>query len=203
MSIGEPGTAVSNLKGRHLLHCGQEFLEQLIVRAKGAYIYTEDGRTMLHLDSTMLSPDVVELADRLCGLLSLSLGMAQFLNTGGEANEAAIRLAKIASGRFLVIGMAGFLSRLHHRRLVSDLCAWAQKLRPCDALLLGDSGADAYRCPMHHSPGTVRYDVHGQRFRYDRCVVGRVRSGAERRVDPKRRRHRGAAGGVFPAPARS
>ena len=42
------------------------------------------GETVIHLDSTMLSPDVIELAERLCGLLPEPLGKVQFLNTGGE-----------------------------------------------------------------------------------------------------------------------
>ena len=58
-------------------------------------------------DSTMLSPDVVKLSTCLCDLLPASLSKAQCLNTGGEANEAAIRLAKITSGRFEVIGVTG------------------------------------------------------------------------------------------------
>jgi 4-aminobutyrate aminotransferase-like enzyme len=108
---------------QHLIHYGRDFLGELIVRAKGSYLYTEDGRaildfssgqmcatighshpeilkairkageTVIRLDSTMLSPDVVALANRLCELLPDELSKVQLLNTGGEANEAALRLA--------------------------------------------------------------------------------------------------------------
>ena len=128
---------MSQFDDRHLIHYGRDFLEELIVRAQGSYLYTEDsraildfssgqmcatighshpaileaikqaGETVIHLDSTMLSPDVLALAQNLCDLLPEPLKKVQFLNTGGEANEAALRLAKISSGRFEVIGMAG------------------------------------------------------------------------------------------------
>ena len=122
---------------KNLLHYGRDFLSELIVRAKGSYIYTEEGRAILdfssgqmcaiighnhpkiveamikagqsviHLDSTMLSPEVIELIDNLSNLLPEPLNKVQLLNTGGEANEAAIRLAKIATGNFEIIGMVG------------------------------------------------------------------------------------------------
>ena len=77
---------------QNLIHYGRDFLDELIVRAQGSYLYTEDnrpildfssgqmcatighshpeilkamkeaGETVIHLDSTMLSPDVVALA---------------------------------------------------------------------------------------------------------------------------------------------
>jgi 2,2-dialkylglycine decarboxylase (pyruvate) len=120
-----------------LLHYGRDFSGELIVRAEGSYLFTKDGRaildfssgqmcatighnhpkiveamarasqTVIHLDSTMLSPDVVALANQLCDLLPQPLGKALLLNTGGEANEAAIKLAKIATQRFEIIAMTG------------------------------------------------------------------------------------------------
>lgn len=122
---------------KNLLHYGRDFQPELIARAEGSYLYTEGGReildfssgqmcatighnhpkiteamakageTVLHLDSTMVTRDVVDLVEQLCDLLPDPLNKAQLLNTGGEANEAAIRLAKIATGKFEIIGMAG------------------------------------------------------------------------------------------------
>ncbi|MDD9926618.1 MAG: aspartate aminotransferase family protein [Rhodospirillaceae bacterium] len=180
MSVDEQSTVVSNLNDRHLLHCGRDFLEALIVRAEGAYIYTEEGRavldfssgqmcatighnhpriveamaragrTVLHLDSTMLSPDVVELADRLCDLLPPSLSKAQFLNTGGEANEAAIRLAKIASGRFEVIGMAGSWHGTTTGASSATYAHGRKNYGPAMPGSLAIPAPNAYRCPIRH-----------------------------------------------------
>ena len=52
------------------------------------------GETVLHINSTMLSRDVIDLVEQLCALLPDPLNKGMLLNTGGEANEAAIRLAK-------------------------------------------------------------------------------------------------------------
>jgi len=54
----------------------------------------------LHLFSGMLSPPVVELSRRLTSMLPPSLSKAMFLSTGGEANEAALKLAEMHTGKF-------------------------------------------------------------------------------------------------------
>ena len=59
-----------------------------------------------HLFSGMLSPPVVSLASRLTSLTPPGLDKAFFLSTGGESNEAAIRLAKLYTGKFEIVGLA-------------------------------------------------------------------------------------------------
>ena len=58
-----------------------------------------------HLFSGMLSPPVISLADRLCSNLPEGLDRALFLSTGGESNEAAIKLAKSYTGKFEIVGL--------------------------------------------------------------------------------------------------
>jgi 2,2-dialkylglycine decarboxylase (pyruvate) len=58
-----------------------------------------------HLFSSMLSEPVVALAERLAGLVP-DLPRVMLLSTGGEANEAAIRLAKLVTGKWEVVGFA-------------------------------------------------------------------------------------------------
>lgn len=55
----------------------------------------------------MLSPPVIDLAERLTGVLPSGLDRVLFLSTGGEANECAIRLAKLWTGRWEVVGLGG------------------------------------------------------------------------------------------------
>src|SRR5262249_38419145 len=118
---------------RHLLHYGRDFSDIVVTKAQGARIYDETGRAIIdfssgqmcatlghshpamvraieracgesiHLDSTKISPAVIELAESLCALLPPTLQKVQFLSTGGESNEAALRLAKIATGGFEVV----------------------------------------------------------------------------------------------------
>ena len=47
----------------------------------------------------------VNLAKRLTGLLPDGLDKALFLSTGGESNEAAIKLAKLYTGKFEIVGL--------------------------------------------------------------------------------------------------
>jgi 2,2-dialkylglycine decarboxylase (pyruvate) len=120
---------------RHLLRYGGAFVEFVPVRAEGAFLYDAHGRRVLdftsgqmsailghchpeivatmreaagrldHLFSSMISPEVVELAEALARLVP-SLPKAMLLSTGGEANEAAIKIAKLVTGRWEVVGFA-------------------------------------------------------------------------------------------------
>ncbi|MDN5855052.1 MAG: aminotransferase class III-fold pyridoxal phosphate-dependent enzyme, partial [Actinomycetia bacterium] len=100
-----------------------DFAPAVIERAAGAYVYDSDGRAILdftsgqmsallghshpaivqcvsetianldHLFSWMLSRPVVDLASALAQTLPSSLSKSMMLSTGGESNEAAIRMA--------------------------------------------------------------------------------------------------------------
>lgn len=165
---------------RNLIHYGRDFVDELIVRARGSYLYTENnraildfssgqmcatighnhpkileamrqaGETVIHLDSTMLSPEVVELAARLCGLLPEPLDKVQLLNTGGEANEAALRLAKISTGRFEVIGMAGSWHGTTTGAASTTYAHGRKKYGPVMPGSLAIPAPNCYRCPIRH-----------------------------------------------------
>jgi len=120
---------------RHLLRYGGAFVDFVPVRAEGAFLYDAHGRRVLdftsgqmsailghchpeivatvreaagrldHLFSSMISPEVVELAEALARLVP-SLPKVMLLSTGGEANEAAIKIAKLVTGRWEVVGFA-------------------------------------------------------------------------------------------------
>jgi 2,2-dialkylglycine decarboxylase (pyruvate) len=120
---------------RHLLRYGGAFVDFVPVRAQGAFLYDAHGRRVLdftsgqmsailghchpeivatvrdaagrldHLFSSMISPEAVELAEALARLVP-SLPKVMLLSTGGEANEAAIKIAKLVTGRWEVVGFA-------------------------------------------------------------------------------------------------
>ncbi len=165
---------------QHLLYYGREFLSELIVRARGSYIYTQDeraildfssgqmcatighnhpeileamaraGQSVLHLDSTMLSPDVVGLANQLCELLPQPLNKVQLLNTGGEANEAALRLAKFVTGRFEIIGMAGSWHGTTTGAASTTYAHGRKSYGPVMPGSLAIPSPNCYRCPIRH-----------------------------------------------------
>ncbi|RRO14163.1 aspartate aminotransferase family protein [Saccharopolyspora rhizosphaerae] len=112
------------------------FTPGVVERAEGASVFTEDGRALLdftsgqmsailghshpeivatireqaarldHLYSGMLSRPVVDLARRLTGTLPEPLDKAVFLTTGAESNEAALRMAKLVTGKHEIVSFA-------------------------------------------------------------------------------------------------
>ncbi|MCX2949095.1 aspartate aminotransferase family protein [Lentzea sp. NEAU-D7] len=121
---------------RHLVRYGGTFTREIIDSASGSFLFTEDGRRVLdftsgqmsailghshprivetvqrqianldHLFSGMLSRPVVDLARRLAGTLPPSLSKVQLLTTGAESNEAALRMAKLVTGKHEVVAFA-------------------------------------------------------------------------------------------------
>ncbi|MFG1635306.1 aspartate aminotransferase family protein [Pseudonocardia alni] len=112
------------------------FTPGVIARAQGSAVTTEDGRELLdftsgqmsailghshpeivatvrdqvgrldHLYSGMLSRPVLELCERLCASVGGGLDRAMLLTTGAESNEAAIRMAKLVTGRHEIVSFA-------------------------------------------------------------------------------------------------
>ncbi|QOZ13591.1 aspartate aminotransferase family protein [Bradyrhizobium sp. CCBAU 51765] len=119
----------------HLTRYGPSFEPVIIERAAGSFVYDADGRAILdftsgqmsavlghthpdivatvarqmgavaHLFSGMLSRPVVTLAERLAALAP-GLDRVQLLTTGAEVNEAAIRMAKLVTGRHEIVAFA-------------------------------------------------------------------------------------------------
>ena len=120
---------------RHMLSYGGNFIPFVAARAAGAFVYDAQGRRVLdftsgqmsailghshpeitatlaaaaasldHLFSSMLSVPVVDLAEALARLVP-ALPRVMLLSTGGEANEAAIKIAKLVTGGWEVVGFA-------------------------------------------------------------------------------------------------
>jgi 2,2-dialkylglycine decarboxylase (pyruvate) len=121
---------------RHVIRYSPGFTPTIIERAEGSVLYTADGRELLdftsgqmsailghshpaivatlreaagtldHLFSGMLSRPVVELSRRLAETLPAPLDKVLLLTTGSEANEAALRLAKLVTGRHEIVSFS-------------------------------------------------------------------------------------------------
>ncbi|MEU9336165.1 aspartate aminotransferase family protein [Streptomyces sp. NPDC048290] len=115
---------------------GGMFTPEIIERAAGSFVFTTDGRKILdftsgqmsailghshpeivatvqrqvatldHLYSGMLSRPVVDLARRLAETLPAPLEKALLLTTGAESNEAALRMAKLVTGKHEIVSFA-------------------------------------------------------------------------------------------------
>lgn len=120
---------------RHLIRYGGTFEPAIIERAAGSFVYDADDRPILdftsgqmsallghshprivstvtsqvekvaHLFSGMLSRPVVELAQRLAALAP-GLDRVLLLSTGAESNEAAIRMAKLVTGKHEIVAFS-------------------------------------------------------------------------------------------------
>ncbi|VDC19896.1 aspartate aminotransferase family protein [Pseudogemmobacter humi] len=120
---------------RHLVRYGGAFDQVIIQRASGSHLYDADGRAILdftsgqmsmlvghnhpritetiqrqaaetvHLFSGMLSWPVVSFAQRLAGLAP-GLDRVLLLSTGAESNEAAIRMAKLVTGKHEIVAFS-------------------------------------------------------------------------------------------------
>ena len=164
----------------HLIRYGGEFSDLLIERAEGSWLTTEDGRRILdftsgqmcatlghghpaileamreasgrvvHLFSGFLSRDVTELARELMAVLPAPLARAMFLSTGGEANEAALRLAKLHTGGHEVLAFAGSWHGMTAGAASSTYSAGRRGYGPGLPGTMALPTPNAYRCPIAH-----------------------------------------------------
>ncbi len=102
------GTSVFTESGRELLDFTSGQMSAILGHSHPAIVSTvrEQVAHLDHLHSGMLSRPVVELARRLAGTLPEPLEKALLLTTGAEANEAAVRMAKLVTGRHEVVSFA-------------------------------------------------------------------------------------------------
>jgi 2,2-dialkylglycine decarboxylase (pyruvate) len=119
--------------GARVFRYGGDFAEARIARARGTCIYDDDGHEILdftsgqmsailgqghpeiveviaraaaeldHLHSSFLSAPVIAPAEALAAMLLPRLDRVLPLSTGGEANEAALRIAKTVTGGWEVV----------------------------------------------------------------------------------------------------
>ena len=115
---------------------GSDYAFPVIASARGATITDVDGKSYLdfssgqmcatighnhpriadairgaadrvaHIYSAMVSPEVITLARRVVELLPAPLRKVLFFSTGGESTEAAIRMAKKATGKWEIVALA-------------------------------------------------------------------------------------------------
>jgi 2,2-dialkylglycine decarboxylase (pyruvate) len=174
---------VSDARERFLIRYAGSFAPFVVARANGVWVETADGRRVLdftsgqicstlghnhprivaairgaldevvHLNSWMLSEPVLALAERLASLTPPGLDKVILLNTGSEANEVALKLAKMHTGRFEVVGLArsfhGLLAGIASVNFSMAHSGYGPLLPGAFAL----PAPYAYRCPIRHCDG--------------------------------------------------
>ncbi|MBV8651387.1 MAG: aspartate aminotransferase family protein [Alphaproteobacteria bacterium] len=164
----------------HLIRYGMPFSPHLVAKARGTLLWDSEGREILdftsgqmcatlghnhpsiveaireacegalHLFSGMLSPPVVALSQRLAQMLPPHLSRSLFLSTGGEANEAALKLAKIHSGRYEVVGFTGSWHGMTSGAQSVNYVAGRKGYGPMMPGSLVLPAPNAYHCPIRH-----------------------------------------------------
>ncbi len=163
-----------------LIRYGGDFYPQQITRAKGSYVYDENGRAildftsgqmcatighnhpnvikaieecgkkMLHLFSDMIPTNVVELTHKLSDFLPQALTKKLFVNTGSESNEAALRIAKLYTQGYEVVALGG---SWHGVTGASSYVSYASDRKgygPATPGTYSIPEPNAYRCPIKH-----------------------------------------------------
>jgi 2,2-dialkylglycine decarboxylase (pyruvate) len=164
----------------HLIRYGMPFAPHLIAKARGTLIWDTTGREILdftsgqmcstlghnhpriveaireacdgalHLFSGMLSPPVVALSQRLAAMLPEHLSKSLFLSTGAEANEAALKMAKLHTGRFEVVGYTGSCHGMTSGAQSVNYVAGRRGYGPMMPGALALPAPNAYHCPVKH-----------------------------------------------------
>ncbi|MGL5809618.1 MAG: aspartate aminotransferase family protein [Nocardioides sp.] len=169
---------------RHLVRYGATFAPRIIERAEGSYLYDTDGNAILdftsgqmsavlghshpevvrtvtegiatldHLYSGMLSRPVVRLAEGLARSLPDPLERMLLVSTGAEANEAAVKMAKLATGRFEVVS---FDRSWHGMTAAAASATFSAGRRGYGPPVPGNlvlPTPNAYRSPFRHPDGS-------------------------------------------------
>lgn len=167
----------------HLLRYGATWVPEIIERAEGSYVYAEGGRAILdftsgqmssilghshpdivatvqrqvarldHLYSGMLSRPVVDLARRLAETLPDPLEKVLLLTTGAESNEAAVRLAKLVTGKHEIVSFARSWHGMTHAAAAATYVAGRKGYGPTAPGNLVIPTPDAYRPDFTDSEG--------------------------------------------------
>jgi 2,2-dialkylglycine decarboxylase (pyruvate) len=164
----------------HLIRYGMPFAPRLVAKARGTLLWDTEGREILdftsgqmcatighnhsriveaireacegalHLFSGMLSPPVVALSQRLAAMLPPQLSRSLFLSTGAEANEAALKLAKLHTGRYEIVGYTGSWHGMTSGAQSVNYVAGRRGYGPMMPGALALPAPNAYRCPVRH-----------------------------------------------------
>jgi 2,2-dialkylglycine decarboxylase (pyruvate) len=114
----------------------------------------ESCDTAIHMFSGMIPETVVKLAQKLGEWLPPPLKRSLFVNTGSEANEAALRIAKLATGGYEVLALGG---SWHGTTGASAAASYASDRRGYGPKVPGGHvipEPNAYRCPVEHCRDT-------------------------------------------------
>ncbi|WP_344920335.1 aspartate aminotransferase family protein [Streptosporangium oxazolinicum] len=174
---------------RHLIRYGATFTPRIIERAAGSYVYDDAGTAILdftsgqmssilghshpdvvatvsrsissldHLYSGMLSRPVVDLANRLASTLPDGLSRTLLLSTGAESNEAAIKMAKLYTGKYEIVSFDRSWHGMTSGASSATFSAGRRGYGPPMPGNLTLPSPNAYRSPFRHADGSYDWEA--------------------------------------------
>ena len=164
----------------HLIRYGGDTYPAIVEKAQGCYVYDAGGKkildftsgqmcatvghnhpnivaairrscdTALHLFSGMIPRSVVDLAAAIAKLVPKPLTKSLFVNTGSESNEAAIKMAKLHTGGFEVVGLGGSWHGVTGNAGAVSFASDRKGYGPGMPGTFVLPEPNAYRCPIRH-----------------------------------------------------
>ncbi|ACZ87897.1 aspartate aminotransferase family protein [Streptosporangium roseum] len=189
----------------HLIRYGATFTPRIIERAAGSYVYDDAGTAILdftsgqmssilghshpdvvatvsrsissldHLYSGMLSRPVVDLANRLASTLPGDLSKTLLLSTGAESNEAAIKMAKLYTGKYEIVSFDRSWHGMTSGASSATFSAGRRGYGPSMPGNLTLPSPNAYRSPFRRTDGSYDWEAE---LEYGFALVDQQSSGS-------------------------
>ncbi|HHV34508.1 MAG TPA: aspartate aminotransferase family protein [Syntrophomonadaceae bacterium] len=122
-------------------HCHPEITERICQQVK----------TLQHVCNIYLTQPMLELAEKLAEITPGRIKKSFFCNSGTEANEGAVLLAKIATGRSELLALQdGLYGRTYLTMSLTGLRFWRTDPNPAGGISFVPN-AYCYRCPLNLS----------------------------------------------------
>lgn len=189
MGSADSSTTFFSRADKHLMTTGVPFSPVVITKAQGTRLYDSSNRQILdftsgqmssllghshpeivevvqkhiaeldHLLSNMITHPVVDLAERLAGVLPAPLEKSFFLNTGSESIEAAIKMAKCYTGKFEIVAFAASYHGLTQGSGSATYSAGRKNGGPSMPGQLAFPAPYAYRSPFRKADGSYDWET--------------------------------------------
>lgn len=164
----------------NLVRYGGDAFPEIVVSARGSYVTTIGGRKILdftsgqmcstighnhpaivsaiqssaekavHLFSGMIPDSVARLARKMASIMPAPLKRSLFVNTGSESNEAALKMAKLATGGYEVVALGGSWHGITGGAGSVSFASDRKGLGPSLPGTYVIPEPNAYRCPIEH-----------------------------------------------------
>lgn len=189
MGPADSAAAFFSRADKYLMTTGVPFSPVVITMAQGTRLYDSNNRQILdftsgqmssllghshpeivdvvqkyvaqldHLLSNMISHPVIDLAERLAGILPAPLEKSFFLNTGSESIEAAIKMAKCYTGKFEIVAFAASYHGLTQGAGSATYSAGRKNGGPSMPGQLAFPAPYAYRSPFRKADGSYDWET--------------------------------------------